>query len=182
MCAVFSKNEYELAFKNWMLDFGVRYVPADQARRAVVRGDSIKSFDYMLYPDDGPILIAELKGRKCSSSKRLVPSSFKNWVTLGDIQGLTRWERIFGSGYSGCFVFSYYLENPDIDTGGVESYEFEGRRYLFYVVGLDEYRRAMRIRSKSWQTVSVKSGRFVEISRSASELLLNLEDTIEALG
>ena len=60
----FHLNHYERAFGNWLIDNNVRYIAVDEQKRAALGCSKIKSFDYLLYPADGSIIVAEVKGRK----------------------------------------------------------------------------------------------------------------------
>ena len=60
----FSLNHYERAFGNWLSDSHVQYIAVDENKRAALGRASIKSFDYLIYPPNQKIIVAEVKGRK----------------------------------------------------------------------------------------------------------------------
>lgn len=82
------------------------------------------------------------------------------WVTTDDIEGLANWQEIFGSGHTAAFIFVYRIENVDVDFNGREVYDFEGNRYIFFCVKLDDYRKFMKTRSPKWKTVTLPAESF----------------------
>jgi hypothetical protein len=59
----YSRNRYERAFENWLLDHHVRYVRSDERRRLGPSHKSVKNFDFLLFPRPDRQVIAEVKGR-----------------------------------------------------------------------------------------------------------------------
>ena len=57
-----------------------------------------------------------------------------------------------------------------LEAGNIEVFEFDGRRYVFYLIELDDYREAMVLRSPKWQTVTLTADGFREYAREAGEL------------
>jgi len=157
-----SSNHYEQVFENWLIDNRIGYVPVDQAKRAVFARSKIKSFDFLIYPRDGrsEIILAEVKGRKFSGASLKNLTGLQCWVTADDISGLARWEKVFGQGYVGAFVFAYQFEKIDVELDGRQVYDFGGRRYLFLSVRLEDYRTFMTLRSPKWQTLSLPAENF----------------------
>jgi hypothetical protein len=148
-------NHFETAFENWLLENRVQYVQVDQRKRAYFSRTKIKSFDFLLYPGrlDTDTLIAEVKGRTYNGKTLAKLSGLQCWVKMEDVQGLLRWEEVFGKGFVGVFVFAYELAAIDIDTDGRDTFEFDGKRYLFLCVRLTDYRNSMKTRSPRWETV-----------------------------
>ncbi len=168
----FSLNHYERAFGNWLIDNQVQYIAVDEQKRAALGRSKIKSFDYLLYPHNQQIIIAEVKGRKFKGSSFAKLAGFECWVTAEDINGLTGWQGIFGPGHTAVFVFAYRIENVDVDFDGREVYDFDANRYVFFAVKLDNYRLFMTVRSPKWQTVTLPADKFRQCAVQMQELLL----------
>jgi len=168
----FSLNHYERAFGNWLIDNQVQYIAVDEQKRAALGRSKIKSFDYLLYPRNQQIIIAEVKGRKFKGSSFAKLAGFECWVTAEDIDGLAGWQEIFGPGHTAVFVFAYRIENVDVDFDGREVFHFDANRYVFFAVKLDDYRLFMTVRSPRWQTVTLPADKFRQCAVQMQELLL----------
>ena len=174
-------NEYEQAFESWLIDSRVQYVTVDQQKRRIFARNRIKSFDFLLYPAGfTPVIIAEVKGRKFKGTTLKNLTGLQCWVTMEDVQGLIRWEQVFGSekpghvtdaGYQAWFIFAYEFENVDVETDGRAVYDYRNRRYIFFAVRLDDYREFMTMRSPKWRTVTLPAAKFREYAVPASQLL-----------
>jgi len=156
----FSLNHYEQAFGSWLTDNHIQYIAVDEHRKALFGRSKIKSFDFLLYPRDGQIIIAEVKGRKFRGTSFAGLAGFECWVTMDDVNGLTEWQQVFGPGHTAVFVFAYKIENIDVDFDGRDVYDFDANRYVFFGVKLDDYRLFMTARSPKWQTVTLPADKF----------------------
>jgi len=165
-------NQYERAFESWLTDNRIRYVAVDENKRAAFGRSHIKSFDYLLYPLNQQIIIAELKGRSFKGTSFAKLASFECWVTADDVDGLTSWQEAFGADHTAVFVFAYKIENIDVDFDGRDVYDFAGDRYVFFAVGLDDYRRFMKRRSPKWETVTLPADKFRQCAVQMQNLLL----------
>jgi len=165
-------NHYERAFENWLTDNCIEYVAVDEHKRATFGHTDIKSFDFLLYPPGGQIIIAEVKGRTFRGTSLANLAGLECWVTAGDVDGLTKWQQIFGEGHRAVFVFAYRIENIDVDFNGRDVFDFDSNRYLFFCVKLDDYRRYMKRRSPKWQTVTLPADKFRRCAVQLSEFLL----------
>ena len=167
-----SLNHYERAFENWLIDNGIQYVLVDEQKCAPFGRSKFKSFDFLLYPKNQQVVIAEVKGRlfKGTSFEKL--TGFECWVTTEDIEGLTGWQDVFGEGHLAVFVFAYKMENIDIDFDGRDVYDFDSSRYVFFAVKLSDYRKFMKRRSPRWRTVTLPAEKFRESAVQMQNLLL----------
>ncbi len=156
----FHLNHYERAFGNWLIDNQVQYIVVDEQKRAALGRSKVKSFDYLLYPPNQQIIIAEVKGRKFKGTSFAKLTGFECWVTAADVAGLARWQEVFGQSHVAAFIFAYRIENIDVDFDGREIYEFKGRTYIFFCIRLDDYRNFMTVRSPKWQTVTLPADKF----------------------
>lgn len=157
---VFAPNHYERAFENWLRDNHIQYVAVDEKKRAAFADSRIKSFDFLLYLPNGQIIITEVKGRKFKGTSLAELAGLECWVTTDDIDGLTDWQKVFGSAHQAVFVFAYKIQNVDVDFDGREFYDSGAGRYIFFCVKLDDYRRFMKQRSPKWQTVTLPAAQF----------------------
>ncbi len=164
-------NHYEKAFESWLKDNGIQYLLVDQQKRTAFSRSKIKSFDFLFYTPDSRAYIAEVKGRKFSGKTFTAFGSLPNWVTSDDIRGLENWVEIFGGRYQGLFVFTYELENIDVDTDGREIYEYLGRRYVFVAIRLRDYKKGAAKRSEKWQTVHLSAEFYKNCIIDADELI-----------
>jgi len=165
-----SPNHYERAFQNWLIDNKIQYASVDEQKRAEFPSSicsaeasgpcKIKSFDFLLYPPGGEIIIAEVKGRAFKGTSFAGLARFECWVTAEDIDGLVNWRDALGRGHTAVFVFAYKIENIDVDFDGREVYDFDANRYVFFAVKLDDYRAFMKRRSPKWQTVTLPADKF----------------------
>jgi hypothetical protein len=162
-----SPNHYEHAFENWLIDNHIRYIAVDEQKRAAFGRCKIKSFDFLLYPPNKQIIIAEVKGRAFKGTSFAKLTGFECWVTAEDIDGLTKWQEVFsagrsmaGQGHTAVFIFAYKIENIDVDFDGRDVYDLDAGRYVFFAVKLDDYRRFMKRRSPKWQTVTLPADKF----------------------
>jgi hypothetical protein len=168
----FSPNHYERAFENWLIDNQIKYTSIDEHKQAAFTDCKIKSFDFLVYPPAKPIIIAEVKGRKFTGTSLEKMTGFECWVTAEDIDGLAKWQEILGPAYQAVFIFAYLIENIDVDFNGVEVFDFNADRYVFFTVKLDDYRSFMKRRSPKWQTVTLPADKFRRCAAQITELLL----------
>jgi len=102
-------THYERAFEAYLQQRHIPYVAVDQAKKAVFAGAKIKSFDFILYPPQGPKILADVKGRKVASRSFLRGHGAESWTTRDDVSGLIAWEEVFGYDYLAVFIFAYWL-------------------------------------------------------------------------
>ncbi|MHC4455871.1 MAG: HYExAFE family protein [Planctomycetota bacterium] len=167
----FSPNHYERAFENWLIDNSIQYEVVDEHKRAAFGRSNIKSFDFLLYPPNQQIIIAEVKGRTFKGNTLAKLAGLECWVTAEDIDGLTGWQRVFGPGHIAVFVFAYRIENIDVDFDGRDFYDFDSNRYIFFAVKLDDYRKFMKRRSPKWKTVTLSADKFRQCAVQMQKLL-----------
>jgi len=167
----FRLNHYERAFGNWLIDNHVQYIAVDEKKRAALGRSKIKSFDYLLYPRNQQIIVAEVKGRSFKGTSFAKLAGFECWVTTDDIDGLAMWQEVFGRGHLAVFIFAYKIEKIDVDFDGRDVYDFGGGRYVFFAVKLDDYRKFMTVRSPKWQTITLPADKFRQCAVQMQELL-----------
>jgi hypothetical protein len=152
-------NHYEAAFEAYIRSLRVPCVAVDEAKRACFDDEFIKSPDFLLYPRLATNLVVEVKGKRAKNAKGRRP--WENWVTTDDLDGLERWQTMFGPGFRAILAFVYAEERPmfplPIDDG---SFEFRGRGYRFWAVGLDDYKAHLRSRGPAWHAVAMAKPAF----------------------
>jgi hypothetical protein len=167
----FSPNHYERAFENWLIDNHIQYIAVDEHKRAAFGRCKIKSFDFLLYPHNQQVIIAEVKGRLFRGTSFAKLTGFECWVTAEDIDGLTKWQEVFGQGHTAVFVFAYKTENIDVDFDGRDVYDFDANRYVFFAIKLDDYQEFMKCRSPKWQTVTLPADKFRRCAVQINEIV-----------
>ena len=167
-----SAGDYEKAFESWLLDNRVQYVSVSDNTKAVFGSSKVKSFDFLLYPRNGRIIIAEVKGRLFKGTSLSKLAGLDCWVTADDIKGLTEWQQVFGPDHLACLVFAYKARMVDVDFDGRDPYQFQSNRYVFFAVKLDDYRKFMKLRSPKWQTVVLPAEHFRRCAIPIEDLLL----------
>ena len=58
-----------------------------------------------------------------------------------------------------------------MDFDGRDIYDYAGRRYIFFAVRLDDYRRSMVRRSPKWRTVTLPAEDFRRCAVQVQQLL-----------
>ncbi len=173
------RHHYERAFEAYLRERRIPYVAVNEARKALLppgarlrldgagdAGPDLKSFDFVVYGENTNMLI-EIKGRKVPARKGTGRGGgrLESWVTLDDVASLKAWQRLFGPGYEGAFVFVYHCEDQPPDGLFQEVIEREGRWYALRAIALDEYEGSMKTRSPRWRTVDLPREAFARLSR-----------------
>jgi hypothetical protein len=165
-----SDNHYEAAFDAYLRKRGAAVVPVVEARRSYLDPGEVKSPDFIVLAPRDARLVVDVKGRVFPGGKGR--STWQNWCKREDVESLARWADRFGSGFRGVLAFVYdvalCLELPP-DTP--DQFAFRGRLYLFRGVPVSEYRRHMRTRSPSWQTVHLSTADFRALVKPISHFL-----------
>jgi hypothetical protein len=157
---------YEAAFEAFLRDRRIPYVAVDEAKKALFANAKLKSFDFVVYPQNKPRLLIDVKGR--SLRNRAQRSGFETWATEADVKDLLQWEQVFGEGFTAIFGFVYWVDPPLVqgEAGGEQGlFQFRDRWYLLMGVDLAEYRDHMRRRSAKWETVCLPAADFRSLAR-----------------
>lgn len=155
-------NHYDLAFEQYLRMLRVPYVAVDEQRRTLLQSRSLKSFDFIVHPPQGPTLLVDVKGRKFlaqDGSRR-----WENWATAEDIPALLEWEQVFGGQTQAALVFAYSLTCDDRRPEFDELFTFRNQTYAFCAILARDYEQTMRPRSASWQTVSLPRRSFRDLA------------------
>ncbi len=163
------ENHYETAFKLWLEENGMEFSHIRQSDRLKLGDVSVKSFDYIIDAPGGSFVV-ELKGRKFGGSTLENLRGLQNWVTVDDVEGLGGWQSAAGAA-SGLFVFCYRLADYFADTDAHDTIDYDGTKYAFLAVSLDDYKSFMKPRSPRWQTVYLRAKDFGAAARRLNEVL-----------
>ncbi len=160
-------NHYEAAFEAYLRDRRLGYVAVDEAHRATLDDEPVKSLDFVVYGSNGAKLLVDVKGRRFPGGKKDRPRRvWESWSTREDIDGLGRWAERFGPDYTGLLVFVYrILPAVRLPLGTRDLWLCRGRTYLLRALTVDDYRRHMRVRSPRWGTVHLPGATFRELVR-----------------
>jgi hypothetical protein len=139
----------------------------DETRRAMMGETRVKSLDFIVYGACGSKLLVDVKGRRFpGGSPGKQRRVWECWSMREDIDGLERWAELFGSDYLGLLVFAYQvLPVVDLAADTADLWTWRGRRYLLRAIPAADYRQHMRVRSPSWDTVSLPCAVFRELVR-----------------
>ena len=149
-------NRYELAFESWLKENHIPYICIDQTRRFQGPSDAIKNFDFLIRPDSNMPVLTELKGRTFEGTTLAGLKRLDGWVTFEDVRSLSYWLDKFRQDTpqaQAFFVFAFRFKQIDIETDGMEVYDWAGERFLFLAILLKKYMDCMKIRSPKWRTV-----------------------------
>jgi hypothetical protein len=160
-------NHYEAAFEGFLQWHRLCYVAVDETRRSMLGEERVKNLDFIVHGDGGWRLLVDIKGRRFPGGK---PGRLRHvwecWCERDDVDGLERWESMFGPDYRSLLVFTYLLgENVALPEETPDLWTWRGQRYLFRAVTVADYRREMRRRSPSWGTVDLPAASFRRLVR-----------------
>ena len=169
-------NHYEAAFEAYIRALRVPCVAVDEAKRAISGDQGVKNPDFLLYPRFADNLVVEVKGKR--SKNRRGRRDWENWVTTDDLDGLVRWQTMFGPGFRSILAF-VYAEPPQVfplprDNG---AFSFRGLEYRFWAVGLDDYLAHLRSRGPAWKAVAMARRAFRRRVRPLPEWLPMASET-----
>jgi hypothetical protein len=180
---------YEAGFEDYLRTVGVPYVAVDEAKKAILAGVQLKSFDFVVYSSTGPNLLVDVKGRRFAAcSGRGGPAAspagstdrevwrprggrLENWATRDDLNSLARWQEVFGSGFAALLVFCYHVIRPEAASRFEVVHLFRGDYFGLVGVYRDAYAGACRRRSLAWDTVSVPTAEFGKMIRPINSFL-----------
>ncbi len=152
-------NHYEVAFEGFVRALRVPCVAVDEAKRPLCDDEGLKNPDFLLYPRLGPNLVVEVKGKKGKNA--LGRRSWENWVTTDDLDGLSRWQTMFGPGFRAILAFAYAEAPPAFGLPpGEGAFELRGRYYRFWGVAHDDYVEHLRSRGPAWRAVAMARAEF----------------------
>jgi hypothetical protein len=152
-------NHYEAAFEAFVRGLRVPCVAVDEAKRPLSGARGVKNPDFLVYPRLGPNLVVEVKGKQARDGRGRRP--WENWVTTDDLDGLARWQTLFGPGFRAVLAFVYAEAPPPYGLPGDDgAFAFRGRLYRFWAVAHDDYVEHLRSRGPAWKAVAMARAEF----------------------
>ncbi len=161
-------NHYDRAFEEFLRVRGTPHVVVDEAKRALLADESLKSMDFIVHAPRGNLLV-DVKGRRFPSGEQ--GHTWENWTTDDDLESLDRWESIFGGDFRAVLVFAYDLVDERHATRFERLFDFRDHRYAFFGVEAAEYAAVARRRSSQWGTVAAGRAEFRRLRRPIEEFL-----------
>ena len=161
---------YEAAFEDYIRSRGWPYIPVDEQKKAIFCGARIKSFDFLVYRPGKRAWLVDVKGRKFPYEGKNGRRYWENWVTRGDLDGLSRWEGVFGNEFETGLVFAYWVTAPPEREPTGQLHVFRNETYAFLWISALDFRTHARSRSPKWDTVSVPTSDFRRLVTSLHEL------------
>jgi hypothetical protein len=160
-------NRYEAAFEAYLQWHRLCYVAVHEGRRSYLGDTRVKNLDFIVHTPGGLGLLVDVKGRRFPGGTTDKPRRvWQCWSNEEDVDGLVRWEKVFGQGYHGVLVFSYLLGPHEMPTDELgDLWTHQGQRYLLRGITVEDYRQHLRVRSPRWRTVHVPLAAFREASR-----------------
>ena len=174
-------NHYEAAFEGYIRALRVPCVAVDEAKRAISEDGGVKNPDFLLYPGKGPNLVVEVKGKRGKTV--LGRRAWENWVTTDDLDGLARWQTMFGPGFRALLAFVYAETAPPFPLPpGDGAFAFRNRLYRFWALELDDYVSHLRSRGPAWRAVAMARAEFRKRVRPLDEWLPQAAESPKPTG
>jgi hypothetical protein len=166
-------NHYDVAFEAYLRARRTPYVAVDETRRALLADASLKSLDFIVYSQGPCNLLVDVKGRRFPSAapEGGAGHCWENWATRDDLEGLLRWQEVFGGGFRSLLVFAYDLVDGRWASRHAQTWEFRRRSYSFYGVWAEDYAAGMTERSRRWSTVTLPAAVYRRLRTPLDELL-----------
>jgi hypothetical protein len=150
-------NHYEAAFEGYIRSLRVPCVAVDEAKRALFGDEGVKNPDFLLYPRSGLNLVVEVKGKRGKNARGR--RDWENWVTTDDLDGLARWQTMFGPGFRAILAFAYAEPLPPFPLPKDADGAFE------------DYIAHLRSRGPAWKAVAMARAAFRRRVRPLREWL-----------
>jgi hypothetical protein len=161
-------NHYEAAFEEYLRVKQVPYIAVDESKRALLGGESLKSLDFIVSPAAGPSWLIDVKGRRFPAGEQQ-KQYWRNWSTADDIRSLVAWQRLFGPGAQGLFVFAYEVVADRAPLPLDQLFSYHDRLYGFLGVRLADYKAFAKPLSAAWDTLAMPVAKFRELAASVDE-------------
>ncbi len=160
-------NRYEAAFEAYLQTQRLCYIAVHEGRRTFVGDTRVKNLDFIVHGQGGLGFLVDVKGRRHrGGSAGKLRNAWQCWSTQDDVDGIERWEGVFGQGYFGLLVFIYLLDQDAAPPGDLgDLFIWRDRQFLLRAIRVDDYRRHLRVRSPRWGTVHLPSGDFRQLAR-----------------
>jgi hypothetical protein len=168
-------NPYEAAFAAFLRERRVEFMPVDEAKRASLGREQVKSPDFVVVGPGSVKLIVDVKGRRFPGGTATHPRMvWQNWSTADDLMSLHEWAERFGPGYRGVLAFVYRLVPPyTVPAHTPDVWAYRQEQYLIRGIESQVYRQHMRTRSPRWGTVHLTAADFRKRVQPFSAFLMD---------
>lgn len=159
------RGHYENAFEACVRAAGVAFVAVSDVRASIRGRLGVKAFDYIVYPEGRSACLVDVKGRRFAVRPGKRRRRWECWVTRADVEGLRRWQELFGPEFTAAFVFGYWLLGQETPRAmDPDFFTFGGRVYTFWGVTLADYVQHHRERSPKWKTIDLTTEQFIRLA------------------
>ncbi len=162
-------NDYKKAFTQWLIENHISFTNADEHKFVFSDKSQIKCFDFFLQSAKIGTKLAKVYGRKFKNASLAKMTGFQSWLPAGDIDNLSNWQHLLN--HEAVIVFVYELCLPDIELDGKITYDYNDKRYLFFIINFDDYKNDMKLRNLKWRTVTLSIADFRRHAILAEEFL-----------
>lgn len=161
-----SYSEYENMFEKLLREKQLPYIAINEAKRAIVHGKKIKSFDFIVSSKNNIFLI-DIRGKQFPYGRGNREGEYwENWIHEDDLGGLEFWEKKFGSNKAkGLLIFPYKIKSRQEveDENKLHKevnkfkcrFEFKNKSYGLVAITPDEYKKKSKIRSSKGQVHAI---------------------------
>jgi hypothetical protein len=111
--------------------------------------------------------LVDVKGRLFSADR----GYWKNWSTRDDLVGLKHWEQLFGTNFSGLFVFAYQISGGLSPLPPDKLFPFRNRLYGFVGISFHDYISQIRLLSPKWRTFAMPTRVFRQLAKPFEDFL-----------
>ncbi|MHC5083412.1 MAG: HYExAFE family protein [Planctomycetota bacterium] len=167
-------NLYEQAFESWLGEHKIPFRLIDQTHNGQSGETTIKSFDFLIYPNSQMPVLVELKGRTYEGTNLAGLKGLDAWVTYEDVEALSYWHDEFSKdapGVKAIFVFLFRFANVEVETDGWEIYEAGDDQFLILAIDVEKYQQCMKSRSPKWKTVTMAAEDFRQYAKPVKEII-----------
>src|SRR5580704_16536495 len=94
-------NRYEAAFEAYLQSHRLCYVAVHEGRRTFAGESRVKNLDFIVHGQGGLGFLVDVKGRRHrgGGAAGMARKSWQCWSTQDYVDGIERWEEVFGQGY-----------------------------------------------------------------------------------
>lgn len=153
-------KHYKDAFILYLRSQGIPYKESKDWHRKAFKDAGIRPFDLIIYLEKDSI-ITQVKGRKARAGS--VNSVIEDpWLTEEDIDTMRLWQKILGKGFKAAFTFAFLLPTKTLPS--IANFIYQGNKYSFKLIYLEDYTANMKERSKKWKTKIILPAAFKRYS------------------
>jgi hypothetical protein len=164
-------NHYEVAFEAFLRERRIPFLAVEERHRNQLEdGTTLKNLDFVISRPTGTSWLIDVKGRKFPGGKQ-GGGYWKHWSTRDDLLGIRQWESIFGSRFSGLFVFAYQICGNKSPLPPERLFEFRNRLYGFVGISLKDYLSEIRLLSPRWHTFSMPTNKFRSLAKPFEDFM-----------